>query len=203
MEATPHFSHYSDLSEAILAFTQLCRQVGLNVGKVEMLSAKKAATAGMVQQPKLFYYSLKAIYCTNEEDRKLFDTLFYMFWQDNSGRAKEESEAIPKARSKKQNTGSMMILGNGHLLEGEEESHNTSGANAAERLQQTDFSRVSDVNVELLEEIAEKLLRQMSVRLKRKMKSHPRRGQHEQGRRALGISQKKPQTSEAKAEFTA
>lgn len=176
MSQTPHFSHYSNLTDALLAFTQLVREGGLNVGIEEMLLAKKAAIAGMVQQPQTFYYSLKALFCTNEEDRKVFDVLYYMFWEDNRGKAKEEQEAAPKARDSKKNTGSMMILGKGQALEGEEESNDTSGANAQERLQEMDFSRVSFIDAQMLEELAERLLRQMSQRLKRKMKANPKKG---------------------------
>lgn len=176
MSTAPHYSQYSDLTDALLAFTQLAREGGLNVGIEEMLQAKKAALTGMIRQPETFYYSLKALFCTKEEDRKLFDTLYYMFWEDNTGRAREDKEAAPKARDKRRNTGSMMILGRGEALEGEEESQNTTGASAKERLQETDFSRVSGIEGQMLEELAEKLLRQMSRRMKRKMKANPRKG---------------------------
>ncbi|MCI4671285.1 MAG: VWA domain-containing protein [Bacteroidia bacterium] len=176
MSQTPHYSHHEDLTDALLAFTQLAREGGLNVGIEEMIQSKRAALAGMIREPSTFYYSLKGIFCTNEEDIKVFNSLYYMFWQDNSGRAKEEQEAAPKARNKKRNTGSMVVLGAGNALEGEEDSHNTSGASAQERLQETDFSKVSSIDAQMLEELAERLLKQMSMRLKRKMKTHPRKG---------------------------
>ncbi|MEO0894821.1 MAG: VWA domain-containing protein [Bacteroidota bacterium] len=176
MTPTPHYTHHDNISDAMLAFVQLARGAGLQVGIEEMLSGKRAALEGMILQPDLFYYSLKAIFCTNEEEVQIFNSLYYMFWQDNNGRAKEERKFEPKARQKKKNTGSLMMLGRGEQLEGEEESHNTSGANAMERLQETDFSRVEGIDATFLEEIAEKLLRQMSQRLRRKMKSNKRKG---------------------------
>ena len=70
------------------------------------------------------------------------------------------------------------MLGQGKTEAGEEESKNTSGANAVERLRATDFSKLSLIESELLEQIAEKLWQQMLRRLKRKMKKNQHRHKH-------------------------
>jgi uncharacterized protein with von Willebrand factor type A (vWA) domain len=64
----------------------------------------------------------------------------------------------------------MMGIGDTDMAEAKEEAKNTSGANLAETIKSTDFSKLSVMQNQMLDELSEKLLREMSLRLKRKKK---------------------------------
>ena len=69
------------------------------------------------------------------------------------------------------------MLGRGKTDDETEETKNVSGANEAERLQKTDFSKLHEMDAVLLEDIAAKLFKEMSVRLRRRMKESRKEGQ--------------------------
>ena len=52
----------------------------------------------------------------------------------------------------------------------EQEARNISGANAAERLRKTDFSKVSEIEGRLLDEIARRLFKEISSRIRRRLR---------------------------------
>jgi hypothetical protein len=58
-----------------------------------------------------------------------------------------------------------------------QQSKEVTGASAQERLQRTDFSKISEVDAEALEAIAKKLWREMSKRMSRRRKEHQKQGQ--------------------------
>jgi len=67
------FEKYETFAEAFLVFTQLCRSNDLKVGIHENIEALSGATFGLVNKRKQFKYALKSIFCTAEEETKLFD----------------------------------------------------------------------------------------------------------------------------------
>ncbi len=173
-----HFTNYGSLKEALIAFGQLARDNGLKVGVQETLDALIAAREGVIIDLRAMKFALKALYCCSEEDSDVFDDLFDWFW--NKPRNSVKSHITMKNRSNlvKRSAASVVMLGTGKQKNGqEEESKNTSGANAVERLRKTDFASLSEIDSQWLEEIAMKLWKQMSLRLKRKLRSSPGRGQ--------------------------
>jgi len=62
------------------------------------------------------------------------------------------------------------MLGKGEQSESNEEAKSVSGANAIHRLRKTDFSKLTQIESDYLEQLALKLWQEMSLRLKRKMK---------------------------------
>ncbi|MEO1257020.1 MAG: VWA domain-containing protein, partial [Bacteroidota bacterium] len=68
----------------------------------------------------------------------------------------------------------MLDTGKSELEGDEEESKNTSGANAKESAKRTDFSQLTQQQSQLLDELSEKLIREMSLRIKRKRKKAKR-----------------------------
>jgi uncharacterized protein with von Willebrand factor type A (vWA) domain len=168
----PHFSNHPSLPAALLGFAEQARRIGLNVGVQESLDAFQAAACGVMEERQQLRYALRAIFCNSQEDVSLFDEAFDSYWGrekvENRSRATEQNHTNLQQKS----ASSLVMLGKGRQAsEEQEESKNVSGANAEERLRKTDFSVVSAMESQLLEEIAEKLWRQMSLRLKRKLKS--------------------------------
>lgn len=174
----PHFSQHENLTEAIIGFGQAARVNGLNVGIQENLDALEAAKSGVMDEPKTFRYALKSIFCCSEEDEEVFEKIFDWYWGKEKGALKSRTTFKNQSNLQKKSQASVVMLGQGHREDdGEEESKNVSGANAIERLRKTDFSKVSDIESQYLEELAMRLWKQMSLRLKRKMKASKTRGQ--------------------------
>jgi len=72
--------NYNSLSEAIVGFSQYVRLEGLNVGIKECQEALLAAQIGTIDDPNIFGYALKSIFCSSQEEGELFDLLFRRFW---------------------------------------------------------------------------------------------------------------------------
>jgi uncharacterized protein with von Willebrand factor type A (vWA) domain len=69
------------------------------------------------------------------------------------------------------------MMGKGATGKQDEEGKNVSGANAAERLRTTDFSKINEIDAKQLEQISDQLFKEMTVRLRRRMQQSKRRGQ--------------------------
>lgn len=176
MNEVPHFSQYSGTSEAILAFGQLARMNGLNVGVQESLEALAASETGLLASPDTFYYGLKSIYCCSEEDTDVFDKIYDWFWNHQKGAIRSKTTYKNRSNIQKKSSASLVMMGKGKSEEGSEESKNVSGANQVARLRKTDFSKIEDIDSAYLEELALRLWKQMSLRLKRKTKAMPTKG---------------------------
>lgn len=172
----PHFSNHRHIQEAIIAFGELARGHGLNVGIKETMDALAAAKIGIIENQILFKYALRSIYACSEEDTVIFNKIFDWFWGNEKAALKSKTLFKNQSNLQKKSQGSLVMLGQGEQKEGEEETKNTSGANAVERLRKTDFTKLENIESQWLEEIAMRLWRQMSLRLKRKMKSAKTKG---------------------------
>lgn len=177
MSAYPRAEQYGSLTEAIIAFVHIARTQGINVSIQESQDALKIASTSIITNQDQFAYGLKALFCTTEEEGPIFDRIFDFFW------GKEKLEVQGKTTFKNQSNlqrkapASVVMMGFGDDQgKKEEEARNVSGANKVERLRKTDFSRVADVDSDLLEDLAKKLWKQMSKRLKRKMRAAQQKG---------------------------
>lgn len=162
------FTDYQDIPEAILGFSQLARSRGLMVGMGESMDAIQAANLGLIRNQDTFGFALKSIFCCSEEDAVIFDEIFLRFWGRERGAVKSKMQFFNQSNLVKKGRGSLVMMGKGESENEKEEGRNISGANAVERLAKTDFTKVSDIDSDFLEELAEKLWKQMSLRLKRK-----------------------------------
>lgn len=178
MSENPHFSSYNSITEAVIGFAQLARQEGWTAGVQETREALLAAALGMLDEQDAFRYALKAIFCTSKEESERFDELFTSFWGRRKGAVKSRTTYRNQSNIQRRSPGSLVWMGQGKSgeEEGREEGKNVSGANKMERLRQTDFSKVKEMDSELLEELALQLWKQMSLRLKRRLKASARRG---------------------------
>jgi uncharacterized protein with von Willebrand factor type A (vWA) domain len=166
------------ITEGIVAFAQFSRSHGLNIGIQETQDALKAAEANLITGQQEFKHALKAIFCTSPEEGRLYDQLFFLFWETNPTdlRDKKNKRTIQGSVEKKTNN-SLVMLGRGKTDQNSEEAKNISGANETERLKKTDLSMINGIEAEQLEEIARKLFREMAVRLRRRLKESRRNGQ--------------------------
>ena len=167
-----HYEDHNGIEASVLGFCELCRSHGLNIGLNHSNQALVAAKSGFINDSNSLKYALKALFCTSEEEYSTFDRIFDIYWR------KKRHEYMPKTRTRKQTKivkqtkGSVVMMGAGEEEENEkEESRNVSGANKTEALRQTDFSKVADIDHELLDELADKLLQQLNHRLKRRLQS--------------------------------
>ena len=174
----PHFTQHKTLTGAIIGFGQAARINGLNVGIQESLDVLEAAKCGVMDDPKTFRYALKSIFCCSEEDEEVFEKIFDWYWGAEKGALKSRTTFKNQSNLQKKSQPSAAMVGKAHGEdEGEKESKNVSGANAIERLRKTDFSKVTEIESQYLEELAMRLWKQMSLRLKRKMKTSKTKGQ--------------------------
>jgi uncharacterized protein len=165
------------ISEAIIAFTQLVRNQGLNAGIRETQDALAVADLSLLANRNRFKWALKSIFCCSPEERDLFERLFISFWDTNPIDLIERKNktTVQGSVAKKTNT-SLVLLGKGRTGEEEGEAKNVSGANEKERLQKTDFSKLEEINAKQLQAIAEKLYREMTLRMRRRMKNNRKNG---------------------------
>jgi uncharacterized protein with von Willebrand factor type A (vWA) domain len=169
-----HYASSDSVTGAILRFTHMARQKGLNVGLQEAQEALEIGALGLIANKRAFRYALKAIFCCTEDDGVVFDSLFDTYWQHLG----DEDPRIhyQKDITYADNQGSLALMGHG---EGPEESisdtKTVSGASRTERLRKTDFAKVAEVDAAFLEEIIAQLVRQLSMRLKKRYK-RDRRG---------------------------
>ncbi len=172
-----NWTEEGSLTRSILAFAQFARGHGLNVGVQEALDALEAARYGMLNDPTTFRYALKSLFCCRQEDSDLFDRIFHQFWNLKEPLQRSTRKIVNQSVVMRNQPASLVMMGRGkQSVEEEEEGKNVSGANAVERLRQTDFSKVAEVEKDLLEEIAEQLLREMSLRLRRRLRLSRTRG---------------------------
>ena len=178
MPERPHFSSYNSLTEAVIGFAHLARREGWTVGVQETQDALMAASYGTLEEPDAFKYALKAIFCANKEESERFEQLFGSFWGKRKGAIKSKMTYKNQSNIQRKSPGSLVWMGQGESKEEErkEDGKNVSGANKIERLRQTDFSKVEEMDSELLEELALQLWKQMSLRMKRKLKASANHG---------------------------
>lgn len=167
----------STITESIVAFAQFVRNHGLNIGIDETELALLAAKKNLLSDKKYFKNALKIIFCTNPEERQLYEKLFGLYWDTNPVDLREQkNKTTIRGTVEKKANRSLVMLGKGKNEEETAEAKNVSGANEAERLQTTDFSKLHDIETWQLEEIAAKLFKEMATRLRRRMKENPKEG---------------------------
>lgn len=168
-----HCSNYDSFDEALVGFSEYCRMSDLTVGLNHTEEAFLASCCGFSNDRDSLKYALKSLYCTREEEFEVFDKCFNVFW------GKRKHEYAHKTNNNRTHTNvtkkanaSLVMMGfnpNGKEPEKEEEdAKSISGASNMESLKMTDFSKISMIDNQILDELTEQLLRQLNHRLKRK-----------------------------------
>lgn len=165
------------IADSIVAFSRFLRKNGIQAGVRETLEALEAARSGITADRNNLKWSLRAIFCQSPEDFKLFEGLFVLYWDTNPIDLRDErNKTNVKGIPPKTTQASLVMLGLGKENDGSEDAKPVSGANHAERLKKTDFSRLTEIESNELEEIAARLFREMSHRLRRRLRRHKRPG---------------------------
>ena len=167
-----HYSNYESIDEALIAFCKLCRQCGLQIGLSHGSEALHAAREGFIADPDTPYYALKAPLFSKEEDLEPFEKCYNMFWRKAKHEYAHKVSNQSRSNVVKRTNNSLVLMGfnpNGSEEQKEhEDAKSVSGASKIESLKRTDFTRVADIDSEILEDIIRQLVLQLNHRLKRK-----------------------------------
>lgn len=167
------FRSHDTLTESILGFAEYLRSRDFNIGIREVHEALTAASLGVIADKRSFAFSLKTIFCSSAEDALRFDLYFEQYWETLAEQLKGALDIKSRLAPQKKEVRSAVFMGKGHANEKEkeqEDTKNVTGANAVEKLRQTDFSMVSSIDSSHLEKLAMDLWKQMGKRLKRKLR---------------------------------
>jgi uncharacterized protein len=165
------------ITESMVAFVQFVRSHGLNIGIQETQDALLAADTGIMGNRNQMRFALKSLFCHSPEERLVFEKLFVLFWDTNpTDLETRKNQTKIQGRVEQKTNPSLVMMGFGETNASEEEAKNMSGANATERLKQTDLSKLSEMEADWLEAIAAKLFREMALRLRRRMKNNQHKG---------------------------
>ena len=167
-----HYTDYSSFTGALVGFVQEARAHGFSSGIQCGHDAVAAALHGLWWDLEHFEFALAALFCTDKDERERFRSLFNRFWNPKGSRVRQKTDYKNQKRVFQQQNRIAVVVGTGKTTQGEneEESKNTSGANAKETLKKTDFAHLSEEQSTLLDELAEQLVREMSLRIRRKRK---------------------------------
>ncbi len=176
----PVFWQHESLPVALLEFCRQAREQGFRIGVSEAHAALEALRMGPLHRKSYVRESLRALFCTSQQDLEAFDPLFEAYWS---------TEPVPYPRSnrnKKVNPLGVVTRESRSLLtfmnssEGQSDSvredQEVSGASLQEALRKTDFSKVPMAQMEELERLTQRLSEQLSARLSRRLKPSVREG---------------------------
>jgi uncharacterized protein len=161
------------ISNAIIGFAQYARQKGMNVGIEDTFNALKAFDMGLYEDKLSFYFALKTLFCTSKDDIPVFDDIFQVYWNIEPDNGQQETKKKVKSEKNIQKEETILtIWGKGNKDKSDEkDSKTTTGANIVEKVRKTDFAKLAEMEVDILNEIAEKLWREMLKRMKRRLKT--------------------------------
>ncbi|MEM9324117.1 MAG: VWA domain-containing protein [Bacteroidota bacterium] len=172
-----HFSHHGSLTEAMVGFSELCRESGLAVGLSHTQEAIQASSLGFIHDEASFRYGLRSLFCTCGEEHQIFDKCFDVFWLKRKHTYAHKTSTGSTNITKKSKSSLVMA---GFKPKGAEEpkemeeASNVTGASKIESLKYTDFSKVAEMDSDFLDELTNKLLQQLNHRLKRKLQQSKR-----------------------------
>lgn len=171
-----NFKEEQDLNRSVIGFSNYLRINGFLVGHDANIEAIKVLHLGGLRQISLLKNAFRAIYCGSLEDQEQFDDLFDAYWKLRILSLKNKTTFHNQQRTNPVASAVMLGFGESKGQE-EEDAKNTTGGNREERLRVTDFSKISSITSNELDELAKKLWKEMSLRLKRKMKQHVSKGE--------------------------
>ncbi len=171
-----HFSHHRSMSEAMVGFSELCRESGLPIGLSHTNEAIQTAKLGLVNEESTFRYSLRSLFCQCPEDYPVFDKCFDVYWKKRKHSYAHKTNSQGTTNMSKKSKSTLVMAGfnpNGYKEENkdEEEASNVTGSSKIESLKHTDFSKVAAIDSDYLDQLTERLLQQLNHRLKRKLKT--------------------------------
>jgi uncharacterized protein len=91
----------------ILGFARLLRSAGLPVGSQKVLEATEAVMAAGLDDPKILYWTLHAVFVSRPSERELFNQAFHLFWRDPGFIQQLLSVMVPNLRGASAPPGAM------------------------------------------------------------------------------------------------
>ncbi len=170
-----NFKEEKDVAFSILAFSTFLRSHDFQVGYDASMDGLRIATIGGLGNKLLWKNALRPIFCGSYEDREQFDKLFDAYWKLKILKFKNKTTYHNQQRTNPVASAVMLGFGDGKSDE-EEDAKNTSGGNKEERLRSTDFSKISNIESEELDELAKQLWKEMSLRIKKKQRFSRKKG---------------------------
>lgn len=170
-----NFKEEKDVSSAVLGFSKFLRSQDFLVGYDASMEAMKVIDFGALEDKELLKNALRPIFCGSFEDKERFDSLFDAYWKLQILKFKNKTTFHNQQRTNQIATAVMLGFGDG-TSEEDEEAKTTSGGNSEERLRTTDFSKVSTIEGDELDELARRLWKEMSLRLKKRFRYSQNKG---------------------------
>ncbi|NND31714.1 MAG: VWA domain-containing protein [Saprospiraceae bacterium] len=178
-----HYTDYDNFLDSLVAFSYYVREEGLDIGINETMDAVEASISGLWKEEPFFQFALAALFCSNEEERLLFDRLYHRYWNEKGARIANKTTYKNQHNLVKKGQYTLAMMGRGEG-NGKDRFHakTTTGANKVEALRQTDFSLVSRIEDEMLTALSMQLVKEMSLRIRRKFKKANKKGSLDVGR---------------------
>jgi uncharacterized protein with von Willebrand factor type A (vWA) domain len=157
------------MTSSIISFIHRLRNEGLRAGVEETLNAFTIANTDLFENKNRFKIALRALCCCSQDELNLFDEIFDDYWKEKRKHV-ESFRKIINPMGTIQQKSSLVMMGAGKSSGYESDAKNVSGANATERLRKTDFTKVSEIESNLLDELARRLFKEMSYRIRRRLR---------------------------------
>ncbi|MGO9170987.1 MAG: vWA domain-containing protein [Rhodomicrobium sp.] len=70
------------IADNILGFAHVLRAAGMPIGSQKVLEATEAVMAAGLEDPKVFYWTLHAVFVSRPSEREIFNQAFHLIWRD-------------------------------------------------------------------------------------------------------------------------
>lgn len=83
----------------ILGFARVLRSAGMPIGSQKVLDATEAVLAAGLEDPKVFYWTLHAVFVSRPSEREIFNQAFHLIWRDPGYIQQLLSVMVPNLRN--------------------------------------------------------------------------------------------------------
>jgi uncharacterized protein with von Willebrand factor type A (vWA) domain len=83
----------------ILSFARLLRAAGIAAGSDKAIGATEAVLAAGIEDPKVFYWTLHAVFVSKPSEREIFNQAFHLIWRDPGYIQQLLSVMVPNLRN--------------------------------------------------------------------------------------------------------
>jgi len=83
----------------ILGFARVLRSAGMPIGSQKVLEATEAVLAAGLEDPKVFFWTLHAVFVSRPSEREIFNQAFHLIWRDPGYIQQLLSVMVPNLRN--------------------------------------------------------------------------------------------------------
>src|SRR5208337_282879 len=87
------------IGDNILGFAHVLRAAGMPIGPQKVLEATEAVMAAGLEDPKVFYWTLHAVFVCRPSERGIFNQAFHLIWRDPGYIQQRLSVMVPNLRN--------------------------------------------------------------------------------------------------------